>query len=549
MSWSFQVLHYSPIFTNQRDITEHIVSFTDLTVAGNYDCIEGTFVAVPTDVEVELRDLIEIKVTEKGDEDVGGSRPDSTYNLFFGMVVEAGSPRDPTPQVFKIAGLSKRLKEAPTFTGVLAQKDVAAMAWEVAAYFPPGIIASAPNFPTQNFEVGETQLRHNTVGEVFDSLARTVPGFTVPPGETYTHDGVTYSAGDYVPPAKWGTRSDKSGFFRRDSRVLALTEGVEVDLVEYMPRANEQFYSMASVIFGSNTRAPKTYEVEDASLIAAYGKSVKRFAVSQEVSKSEERTNIWGGTLTGIVYERSTNGGVSWSTANEAQWLDALQDENPNTLARIRRTRGTSSTNQDLPVGMGYAFDKEIVGVVKGRVTRFATQWPSDSTPNEHESVNVFAITPGAWRILGRVPVGEEFEFTLGEEAMAVFVGNDGMPLDFNSGFFIEASELWVSKIGVDLIDRIARSYFIVPPEDKVELVSYNKYIEPTPRVNFTPRQGDPFEMDALEYRYSFSNREGFMTKVILGQALDADTRAQSELLKMEIENEGLAVIDWSVGK
>lgn len=156
---------------------------------------------------------------------------------YVGWVIEAGDRRDPNVTEWRLASGQWRLGELIETSVLLPAGDIANQARAVAANLPVGVSGwpvEIDHIPLQGFTVGVREPRLETKAEALQALAELVPGFTVPTGESYTYDGVTYDAGDEVPPTTWGLEPavfaldpNLHVFFRRASGTLVLDEVVD----------------------------------------------------------------------------------------------------------------------------------------------------------------------------------------------------------------------------------------------------------------------------------------------------------------------------------
>jgi hypothetical protein len=210
-----------------------VFSVDEYSIAPDGNCLEATFRLVPTQIVDVLgnpttilpRDTMVIETRPN---------PSTAYTVVYaGYVALAGNPRSDNVETFRCVGHKQRFYEILLARGSaeIPSDDVATMANTVYtklfqnALFPEISGTGGFSAPLLGFTQGRRFPQLESIGEAFDALAATVGRFVVPTATTYTYDGVTFNAGDVVPPVTWGVRANGQVFFRRAlPNVSALAE-------------------------------------------------------------------------------------------------------------------------------------------------------------------------------------------------------------------------------------------------------------------------------------------------------------------------------------
>lgn len=253
MSFEWRILRTDSIGGDPQTITvnDEIARLQEISIEPNGNCLECSFEGLPSALPIRVRDILTIE-----------TRPDNTSSwtaLYCGVIVLAGNPRSPRVQPYRMVGLKQRLYETISDRSFKVDSaDVATMATQTLnsiqsflSTLPAGITLTGLDAPTLGFTTGDRYPQFESIGATLDYLAATVGSFIVPSGDTYTYDGDTYSAGDVVPPVKWGVKADGSIFFRRApiTTATAITEGVDSVVVDWPPLSGEGIVSKARLVY------------------------------------------------------------------------------------------------------------------------------------------------------------------------------------------------------------------------------------------------------------------------------------------------------------
>lgn len=194
------------------------------------DSLDGQITALPGITTLRARDVVILEIY------------DGTTWLprWAGLITTGGNPRSTTAQTYRAAGIRQRLFEQYIHTPYLPGGDIATMVRTVLndpRNIPAAMTFTNADAPLCQFELGARAGAYETTGDFLDAMTAMVGTFAVPPGETYTYDGHTYTGGDVVPPVEWGIRPDASIYFRRQpyAAPIIFAEGDNRVDIEWSP--------------------------------------------------------------------------------------------------------------------------------------------------------------------------------------------------------------------------------------------------------------------------------------------------------------------------
>jgi hypothetical protein len=230
--YKLEVYGPSGAFKGEIIQTNAVFSVDSYDVAPDGNCLEATFRMKPGSggFTIALRDVVFIF-----------TRPDGFSGWvprYSGYVTLAGNRLSDKVETFRLVGLKQRFYErvpihsssAGLAGAVIAGADVASMAIDLFAASDAngnivGVLNNAVDAPSLTFQQGDRFTQLQSIGDNLDALAASVGRFIVPTSETYAYDGVSFTAGQVVPPVTWGVRADGSRFFRRAlQNVLVVNE-------------------------------------------------------------------------------------------------------------------------------------------------------------------------------------------------------------------------------------------------------------------------------------------------------------------------------------
>lgn len=200
------------------DADDAVVSLNGFSLNPAGGCEEGSFTVIPSLVNVLPRDVVMVQVSYDAFATV--------RTLYKGSVVLSGDPRGDEPHEVRTVGLHQRLYEVPlTMPVIPGDLDVAEMAYNVAngiltAGDMPVGITHLEGFEVTGFRVGDRYPNYETFGAFLDAMSVLAGPFIVPPGETYSYGGRTWSAGETVPGATWGVNPSGGLYFYRPAAPL-----------------------------------------------------------------------------------------------------------------------------------------------------------------------------------------------------------------------------------------------------------------------------------------------------------------------------------------
>lgn len=230
----------------------------DVDSAGN--CLTMQFRALPSRNAISARSIVTLQTFD--------TSTSSWVSRWKGVVSTLGTTRSDEVQQYEALGMKQMFYEAPLRTlpywpfAYLTSADAADLpAFTVsqpAGVSPyPGVTRDADSTPTTGFTIGLVQTNVQTFGEFLDERAAQVGSFIVPVSDTYTYDGVTFSAGDVVPPVRWGVDATGYFFFWRPFDVSLAIDESDIDVqIDWLPISTEnQFTFPYLVLFPGGPQA------------------------------------------------------------------------------------------------------------------------------------------------------------------------------------------------------------------------------------------------------------------------------------------------------
>lgn len=248
MQWRLQVLTpanvsvatYGP---GQVDGDGGIVAIDafDIDSAGN--CLTMQFRALPSRNAISARSIVTLQTFD--------TSTSSWVNRWKGVVTTLGTNRSDQVQQYEALGMKQLFYEAPLRTlpywpyAYLSSADAAdlpafSVSQPIGVTAYPGVTRDADSTPTTGFTIGLTETNVQTFGEFLDERAAQVGSFIVPVSDTYTYDGVTFAAGDVVPPVRWGVDATGYFFFWRPFDVSVAIDEADADVdIDWLPISTE----------------------------------------------------------------------------------------------------------------------------------------------------------------------------------------------------------------------------------------------------------------------------------------------------------------------
>lgn len=548
--WQLHV--YTPAGAKRATITpEDAVAEIRWAKRGDGDCLEATIIG--KGLPIYPRDVVAI-VTEYDETSVG-----LALVRYWGWCVQAGNPRATDLSTWRLMGGSSRLREIANRNGGVPGNDIGLMAREAlldvntaSPLARVGLVhhrdsGDDSRFPVQGFEAGPRSPNLETLGETLDALAELVPGFTVPPGESYTIDGRTYLAGETVPPTTWGVAAGQLEapasiafdphsntyeggliFFKRAAGTLALQEvalgmtpfiewgeaiaEVVVDSVAVViaTAPTEGAVEIRSGLISENTPyEPVAYLLED-----AFGQALDAWAVV-------EAANLDALEPAALIDSPASLNMTNASNAFDGN--EATYASNAESFQHYVRHKAEGDTcavriRYSSHVGLDATFSY-LAGFGIGSDMRY--RWRLD--PTDGEQREVVLVAPRLRNAGRNVEVGVAYAsppFTFG-------VDDPNIAADAFRVYTIEPL-----KINEEVCDGIARSQLKPPPEAVATIELPGVIQEPQPRVSITLTSGDVVEAPLGSAEYAITSEGGLATLLRLTHELPPDLKAERDLLE-----------------
>jgi hypothetical protein len=239
------------------DPTDKLVQLSNFDVDAAGNCGEANFSVVYNGAAIDPRDIVTVESTT-----VPNPTSGDFVSLYAGVVVQAPNAKSDLRQTVRCVGLKQRLYELPVANHVLRDGedrvsftgDVAKMVWEAVAAttLPAGITFSTSDAPVTGFQLGVRYPNRESFGEMLDSIAESVGSFTVPTGGSYSYDGETFSAGDFVPAVVWGVNAEGELFFRRPLASVVSLDEADVDTdIQWNVINAEEVVNSVDLVYGT----------------------------------------------------------------------------------------------------------------------------------------------------------------------------------------------------------------------------------------------------------------------------------------------------------
>lgn len=247
-AWRLQVFDHAGAAKPTIELDDAVASLESFSSDPMWSSGEATFTALPGSIDVEVRDIVRL---------IGSDDDFATLGmpLYQGVIVSAGNARASRLQRFRAIGMKQRAYEVTLFDRVIPGGDVAVMGTTIltaAAARINGAALPFGGFPNLGFQLGDRYPRLETAGDAMDAIVATVGSFVVPSGETYTYDGVTWTAGQTVPETRWGANTTGQFILARPrGPTLAFNESDPLVRVDWRPNDAEEVVDRVTLVYAS----------------------------------------------------------------------------------------------------------------------------------------------------------------------------------------------------------------------------------------------------------------------------------------------------------
>jgi hypothetical protein len=221
-----------------KGMTDEISELTEFPVGGDGDCLEANFLGKTT-LGLVGRSIVVFQTTANGTD---------WDDRWRGLNTTVVDPRSKKLERYRLMGLKQRLYEIFIDEPEIDADTCSAMVTSIltqAKYRPDGCTGFV--VPVLGFSEGRRYPNKESVGSFLDFMASRLGGFVVPTATTYVYDGVTYTAGQYVPPVTWGVNAAGVIFFRRAQNSRAYADGTGGVTVDYSTASAEGVVSKVIV--------------------------------------------------------------------------------------------------------------------------------------------------------------------------------------------------------------------------------------------------------------------------------------------------------------
>lgn len=525
MAITWQLLVWAADGTAKDTITVDgsIAALVGLDVDGAGNCLEAEFVAVPSEVDIVARDIIQLQVQTDGV---------TWTSVYKGYIAIAGAPRADDFRTYKAVGLKQRFYEILLTEPVIGAADVATMVDQAISSLPlpTGVTYAAADVSTQTFQLGDRYPRLEYAGEFLDAVTDSVGSFIVPTGSNYTFNGVTYDSGDTVPATRWGVRGDGSFYFTRpQATAVEVDENSRDVLVTWSDVAAEEVYDGVNLVFASEYAGLDGFSYSEggtavgqpAPFPIAYTVQDGNYESTRRVTLDAPLDFMMNGALV-------VNAMAGWSNPSNAV------DGDNSTFAE-----STDDSGPELLLGATWPTGSPGV-IVRARYQLSGTQIALFSGGTADENLRLkLTWKVGSGRFDDGV-FGAERKFLPVTDSPAIEdvywvlptpadVLDDAVSLHLSfvaaSGMRIYEVEAWV--VDQDAASLLAEGYLRSPQSDAslVELVGQLGSVSQD--LTLTPVDELAVTVPVERIEYTLTNEAGLQTVYHLGQAFDAERLSQ----------------------
>lgn len=530
MAFAWRVLVTAPDGSPKPTIgvTDAVARIDSLTTDGMGSCQEAIITALPSAVDLAVRDVIEVQYSLDG-----GSTWEAA--VWKGYVTSAPDARNARLQTYRAVGLKQRLYERVITAGVVAGGDVATVAYglmnSALALGIEGFDLPFGGFPVLGFTVGDRASGLETFGDALDAMAAQVGAFTVPTGESYTYDGRTWTEGEVVPAVRWGVDAAGRGYFARPTAdPVAFSEADRRVEVAWAPVSAEQVNDRVTLVYASELTSGGVLRVGDQEdfdqvVVPLYAQAgsgdlqADRVVVLDgplDFMEDAPVVQTWGGPITNPANAFDGNPATFAEFSGGGAFLQVRSNYATGCIVRVRlrindQTIGISATATPPNVEINMSF---LNGLSQVASLTYLIQ--PTTTPAERLLVLPF-LFPAS------------IASTITAYRTTIF-GASGVRC-----FSLES----FTPIAAD-IPRLAEAFTRVPQPAVAQVTYYGLLPVPSsfvagsrrPTATVTDLAGAPVTLNVERYELSFTADEGVVTRVYAGQAFQSDDEALRVVLE-----------------
>ena len=566
MQWRLQVATpanvsvatYGP---GQVDGDGGIVSFDSFDVDSAGNCLTMQFSALPSRNAIGPRYIITLQLYDTG--------TSSWVSVWKGVVTTVGTTRSDRVQVYEALGLKQRMYEAPLERlpywpfAYLTSTDAADLPdFDVSQPLGlsdyPGVTRDADSTPTTGFSIGLTQTNQQTFGDFLDERAAQVGAFVVPPSDTYVYDGVTFNAGDVVPPVRWGVDATGYFFFRRPFDVtLAMDETDPNVSVEWLPISTENVTTSPFLVLFPGGPQPNVVTVLRRSVQTGTGAFSREFTQNlfdamvirpsdSLVPVAYQHPAIQKAIFITNPLDYMTRGSATFSA--NPDW-DDLADGTDGDLTTYASVYAGAAVNHAAGSAVDWS-DPSVISLTGASYTLAAVVlWYSSDAPVPVRSFGQSVISggPPAFTITNTTEVVFEFPATNTDTEIiprqvvipivqtAPFGNSNFDPrggLNILGVTGLRIYDCAVYNRDFDIVNRVLAS-LASAPQQEAAIVDLQGYQAIATELDIAPGDGGTnviMPVERIEYRLTVEG--GIATRYYAGQRYDADMEAESIVIE-----------------
>jgi hypothetical protein len=565
MQWRLQVATpnntavatYGP---NQTDGDGGIVSIDSFDVDSAGNCLTMQFQALPSRNAIGPRYIITLQLYD--------TTSSSWVSVWKGVATTIGTTRSDRVQTYEALGLKQRMYEAPivrlpywpdarSSSTDAADLPLFANTRPIGATSYPGVTRDANSTPLTGFSIGIAQTDFQIFGEFLDQRAGQVGAFIVPPSETYVYDGLTFNAGEVVPPVRWGVDATGYFFFRRvfdtplgidetDANVsiewrpvstenqftypylLLFPGGPQPNILTVLAReertgSNPYFAEMTRNAFGALYAIPTLNifpNVNDAPLIQKvievsnpldyYVRRVESFAANANWNNLADGTD---GDLTSFA-NVSSGAAVAHAAGSAVNWSDpsVIEMDIATTFPASNVVVLWYSSDSPMPILTKGSFTLTAGGTTTTRTNEIVYEFPATNTSTEIIPRQVvIPLNPPAPAATGTIDPRDKMKI-LGVTELRIY-------------------DCAIFELNVDVRNRVMES-LIKPLQQEAAIVDVQGYQPIATELDIAPGDGGTNVLMPVErIEYSITIEGGIATRYYAGQRYDAGLEDEAAVL------------------
>ena len=527
------------------DKSNGLFSVDDYSFTPDGNCTEATFRFVPKNATAPTgpRSTVQIQ-----------TRPNSSASfttVWRGIVTMAGNPRSDKVETFRAVGLKQLFYETLlTKDPVIRTADVAVMAEQVIDGFARsqnrGLsfagLSGVKDIPTMAFTFGTRFPLLESAGDALDALAASAGAFIVPTGQTYTYDGVTFTAGQVVPKTTWGVRGNGAVFFRRTFLNAASVNETDLNVdVQYPPLSGEELVDAPVLVYYPGVD-PNLFLQKRLMNVSGNFVAIEPVYYPICIRPTQQRANGSGQRRVQIPNPDDYLISIRSQIYSESGPTTNMLDGNPATFGQLDSANSINFLFETLEAGVALKLDVEYGNdsgfFVRFDVFRQVSGQRTYSTFFELQPQGTFERRTLTFPYPVPLQWFEANNLDYGSDPLYYGVTAFYIPGPNGGGGVVNVYDIRPFAVRSFADNSVAlqlQSLYAVEPADEVTNIKVYGEEALRTRIDLTPEVGSAIEVPVERVQYSVTTAEGVTTTYHAGQAFDG------ELVSERVVLEGLA--------